>query len=215
MPALCLHYVVTISIPSTKLLGRFHLENRWLGLHVCWKRPFRPSRSLCSVVTPVWTPSSIPWENGDTLGHEKCVWWILGRYPMARSLLKLILLEDGALPLTQFILDGNTVTFPMKLSIYGWIWILKTPGTEALSLCNGQDFLFTSRVGHYPKNLWWTSLISLQRTFSHLRTYYGPLAQLTRIVILIRVVEKSCSMCTPTSMLEYIIVIILMVSLFW
>ena len=38
-----------------------------------------------------------------------------------------------------------------------------------------------------------------------------PLAQLTRIVILIQVVEKSCSMCTPNS----IIVIILMASLFW
>ena len=72
-----------------------------------------------------------------------------------------------------------------------------------------------SRLGHYPKKLWWTSLISLEDTFSHLRTYYVPLAQLTRIVILIQVVEKSCSMCTPNSMLKYTIVIIFMASLFW
>ena len=55
------------------------------------------------------------------------------------------------------------------------------------------------RVGHYPKVLWWTSLISLERSLSLLRIYYCPLPQLTRIVILIHVVEKSWSMCTPNS----------------
>ena len=71
------------------------------------------------------------------------------------------------------------------------------------------------RVGHYPKVLWWTSLISLERSLSLLRIYYCPLPQLTRIVILIHVVEKSWSMCTPNSLLKYTIVIIFLASLFW
>ena len=91
----------------------------------------------------------------------------------------------------------------------------KSISTEAKLISGASCVSWRSRLGHYPKNLWWTSLISLERTLSHLRTYYVPLAQLTRIVILIQVVEKSCSMCTPNSMLKYMIVIILMASLFW
>ena len=91
----------------------------------------------------------------------------------------------------------------------------KSISTEAKLISGASCVSWRSRLGHYPKNLWWTSLISLERTLSHLRTYYVPLAQLTRIVIIIQVVEKSCSMCTPNSMLKYIIVIILMASLFW
>ena len=68
---------------------------------------------------------------------------------------------------------------------------------------------------HYPKNLWWTSLISLACTLSHLRISYGSLARLRRITIYIQVVEKSWSMWTPNSILKYTIVIIFMASLFW
>ena len=91
----------------------------------------------------------------------------------------------------------------------------KSISTEAKLISGASCVSWRSRLGHYPKKLWWTSLISLERTLSHLRTYYVPLAQLTRIVIFIQVVEKSCSMSTLTSMLKYIIVIILMESLFW
>ena len=61
---------------------------------------------------------------------------------------KLILLVDGALPLTQFILGCNTSNFTMKLIIWCWIWIQKMTGTEALSLCNGQGLLFTWHKVH-------------------------------------------------------------------
>ena len=91
----------------------------------------------------------------------------------------------------------------------------KSISTEAKLISGASCVSWRSRLGHYPKKLWWTSLISLERTLSHLRTYYVPLAQLTRIVILIQVVEKSWSMCTPNSMLKYTIVIIFMASLFW
>ena len=37
VPALCLHCLVMISIPRTKFLGRFHLENCWWWLHA-WCR---------------------------------------------------------------------------------------------------------------------------------------------------------------------------------
>ena len=91
----------------------------------------------------------------------------------------------------------------------------KNISTEAKLISGASCVSWRSRLGHYPKNLWWTSLIPTECTLSHLRINYGPLAQLTRIVILIHVVEKSWSMCTPNSMRKYIIVIILMVSLFW
>ena len=74
----------------------------------------------------------------------------------------------------------------------------KNISTESKLISGASCISWRSRLGHYPKNLWWTSLISLERTLSYLRTYYVPLAQLTRIVIIIQVVEKSCSMCTPT-----------------
>ena len=95
--------------------------------------------------------------------------------------------------------------------IIAWISI----STEAKLISGASYVSWRSRLGHYPKKLWWTSLISLACTLSHLRISYVTLAQLTRIVILIQVVEKSCSMCTPNSMLKCMIVIILMASLFW
>ena len=86
---------------------------------------------------------------------------------------------------------------------------------EAKLISGASCVSWRSRLGHYPKYLWWTSLIPTECALSHLRINYGPLAQLTRIVILIHVVDKSGSMCTPNSMLKYTIVIIFMASLFW
>ena len=91
----------------------------------------------------------------------------------------------------------------------------KSISTEAKLISGASCVSWRSRLGHYPKFFWWTSLIPTECALSHFRINYGPLVQLTRIVILIHVVEKSLSMCTPNSMLKYTIVIIFMASLFW
>ena len=91
----------------------------------------------------------------------------------------------------------------------------KNISTEAKLISGASCVFWRSRLGHYPKDLWWTSLISAECTLLYSKIYYGSLAQLCRITIYIQVVEKSWSMWTPNSILKYTIVIIFMASLFW
>ena len=110
-----------------------------------------------------------------------------------------------------------------------WVWIFferylhimemmiawKSISIEAKLISGASCVSWRSRLGHYPKDLWWTSLISIECTLLYSKIYYGSLARLRRITIYIQVVEKSWSMWTPNSILKYTIVIIFMASLFW
>ena len=91
----------------------------------------------------------------------------------------------------------------------------KSISIEAKLISGASCVSWRSRLGHYPKDLWWTSLISIECALLYSKIYYGSLARLRRITIYIQVVEKSWSMCTPNSILKYIIVIIFMAPLFW
>ena len=91
----------------------------------------------------------------------------------------------------------------------------KSISIEAKLISGASCVSWRSRLGHYPKDLWWTSLISIECALLYSKIYYGSLARLRRITIYIQVVEKSWSMWTPNSILKYTIVIIFMASLFW
>ena len=91
----------------------------------------------------------------------------------------------------------------------------KNISTEAKLISGASCVSWRSRLGHYPKYLWRTFVIPAECTLLYSRIYYGSLAQLRRIAIYIQFAEKSWSMCTPNSILKYIIVIIFMAPLFW